>query len=817
MRPHLIALGAIVAAGLLAAFALHGAVLLDLLFTLLLYAVLGQSWNWISGYAGNISFGHAIFFACGAYAAALCVTHGLSPWLAVPAGAAAAALLALVTGFPTLALRGHYFSIATIAVAALVDAFVRNVPGLGGANGFELPIASGWAAMQFPQKGPYVVLALTLFAAVQLATIALERSRLGYYLRALRANHAAAASVGIGERRWKLIAFAWCAAMAAAAGVLYAQYTLFVDPPSTLALAISIDIALIGVVGGIGTLWGPAVGALVYVALAKGVALQLGGSGKGYDLVIYGAIICAIAALRPHGIVGTVVDALRRRRGSLAAPALAAAAALVAVSVPSPLRAAGDAIDLSVAARAFADRTAECAIDGGRLWGVSLCGPMVFVDPASREAVANEASAAMHAVAREGVFVGTLPADVVIENTATTIGGERWSMVMWPLPSDPIARRILVMHESWHRIQDRIGLPARPADNAQLDTADGRYWLQMEWRALARAVVVPADRRAALVGDALSFHAERMRRFPEAAHDENALMLNEGLAEDTGIELTTVASDRAIRVVEALARGRAQRSFVRSFAYASGPAYAALLDSATPGWRRRVTARSDLASMLAAAYHVRFSAAQAIARAAAYDDGGLRVAENLRAAQLATRLADLRARFIDGPVLRIPLRDANFGFDPNAVTAMPGSGSFYQPFNAVGWFGKLDAPGGALLMNAPMTIVVSAPAAGATSSDDWSLSLAPGCTLVPGERAHDETISCESAAASPAPSAKPTSAPRGRRPAGAPPSASAAPSASATPAATPLPFPTVPASVALPPSIFASPGPSASPSPSPQP
>ena len=316
MRPHLLALGAIVVVGLLAVAGVHDAVLLDLLFTLLLYAVLGQSWNWISGYAGNISFGHAIFFGCGAYASALCVTHGLSPWLAIPAGALVAALLAIVTGFGTLALRGHYFSIATIAVAALVDAYVRTTPWLGKATGFELPIAPGWATMQFPPKGTYVALALVLFAVVQLATLALERSRLGYYLRALRANHAAAASVGIDERRVKLIAFAWSATMAAVAGVLYAQYTLFVDPPSTIALAISIDIALIGVVGGIGTLWGPAVGALVYVMLAKAVALRLGGAGKEYDLVIYGAIICLIAALRPYGVVGTIVDALRRRRGA---------------------------------------------------------------------------------------------------------------------------------------------------------------------------------------------------------------------------------------------------------------------------------------------------------------------------------------------------------------------------------------------------------------------------------------------------------------------------------------------------------------------
>ncbi|HZO93548.1 MAG TPA: branched-chain amino acid ABC transporter permease [Candidatus Baltobacteraceae bacterium] len=812
MRAHLLALGAIVAACIAAAAGVHDAVLLDLLFTLLLYAVLGQSWNWISGYAGNVSFGHAIFFACGAYAAALCVTHGLSPWLAFPAGALAAAALAAITGFPTLALRGHYFSIATIAVAALVDAFVRNVPGLGGANGFELPIASGWAALQFPAKGPYVLLALVLFAAAQLATILLERSRLGYYLRALRANHAAAASVGIGERRWKLIAFAWCATFAAAAGVLYAQYTLFVDPPSTLSLGVSIDIALIGVVGGIGTLWGPAVGALVYVALAKGVALELGGAGKGYDLVIYGAIICAIAALRPHGIVGTVVDALRRRRGALGAAAAATAACLLFVSAPAPLRAAGDAIDVAVAARAFADRSAECAVDGGRLWGVSLCGPMVFVDPRTREAVANQASPAMQTAPRDGVFVGTLPPDVGIANTAVTIGGDRWSMVMWPLPDDPIARRILVMHESWHRIQDRIGLPPQAADNAHLDTADGRYWLQMEWRALARAVIAPADRRAALVADALSFRAERVEKFPDAARNENALMLNEGLAEDTGVELTTVASDRAIRAVEELASGRRRTSFVRSFAYASGPAYGALLDSATPGWRRRLNAHSDLAAMLAAAYHVRPSAARALARAPAYDDGGLRIAENQRAAELATRLASIRARYVEGPVLRIPLRDANFQFDPNDVTPVPGQGSLYAPVTASGWFGSLDAPAGALMTNAPMTIVVPAPAPGASSGDGWTLSLAAGCRIVPGERAHDVTVACGSPAPATAATSRPTPAPRGARSAsGATPAAGASPASGATP----LPFPTVPASVALPPSVLASPTPAPSSSPKP--
>ncbi|MGH7708662.1 MAG: branched-chain amino acid ABC transporter permease [Vulcanimicrobiaceae bacterium] len=307
----------LLAAGAAAALGIHDAVTLDLIFTFLLYSILGQSWNWVSGYAGNISFGHAIFFGCGAYAAAICSTHGVSPWLAFPLGILAAGLLALITGFPTLSLRGHYFSIATIAVGALVDAFVRTQAWLGATNGIEIPIRNGWAAMQFAQKGPYVGLALVLFGVTFGATIALERSRMGYYLRALRANYAAAAAVGVDERRWKLTAFVLSTTFAAGAGVLYAQYTLFVDPSSTIVLAISIDIALVGVVGGIGTIWGPLVGSAVFVALSKGVALQIGGIGKGYDLVIYGTIICLIAAVRPHGIVGTAVDGLRRRRGAV--------------------------------------------------------------------------------------------------------------------------------------------------------------------------------------------------------------------------------------------------------------------------------------------------------------------------------------------------------------------------------------------------------------------------------------------------------------------------------------------------------------------
>ena len=304
-----------------AAFALFSGnpFLLDLVFAALLFAVLGQAWNWISGYAGQISFGHALFFGCGAYGSALANQDHYSPWLGILGGMLAATGIAVAVGFPCFALKGHYFSIATIAVAAIGEIYAKNAAWLNGAVGIEMTLMPpSLTTLQFTSKIPYVLLALAVFALVQLATMALQGTRMGYYLRAIRANQDAAASVGIDARAWKLRAFVASAAVTAIGGSLYAQYTLVVEPESILALPISISIALVGVVGGLGRLWGPALGALTYAFLAKYVAAQLGGSGRGLDLVIYGGLICVIAALRPSGLAGLVADLFRRRMPSSA-------------------------------------------------------------------------------------------------------------------------------------------------------------------------------------------------------------------------------------------------------------------------------------------------------------------------------------------------------------------------------------------------------------------------------------------------------------------------------------------------------------------
>ena len=314
MTRNVVALAVICAVVAIFAFTSHIAFLLDLTFAALIFAVLGQAWNWISGYAGQVSFGHALFFGCGAYAAAFANWHQSSPWLGIACGMIVAAALAVVVGYPCFALRGHYFSIATIAIAAIAEIYVNTSGWLNGAVGIEYKLLpQGLANLQFLDKTPWVLIALAAFTGVQLATMLLASSRMGYYLRAIRANQDAAGSVGIDPRAWKLRAFVASAVATALGGSLYAQYTLLVDPASTFSLSISISIALVGVLGGLGSLWGPPIGALTYAFLAKYVAAQLGGSGRGLDLVIYGALICIIAAWRPSGLAGALQQLAARR------------------------------------------------------------------------------------------------------------------------------------------------------------------------------------------------------------------------------------------------------------------------------------------------------------------------------------------------------------------------------------------------------------------------------------------------------------------------------------------------------------------------
>jgi branched-chain amino acid transport system permease protein len=297
----------------------------DVMINIFLYGLLAQAWNLLGGYCGQISLGNAVFFGIGAYtSSALGLWWGVSPWLGMLAGVALAILVSQVIGFPCFRLRGHYFAIATIAIGEIVRTIMINWEAVGAARGIMLPIRpETFVNFQFHRaKWPYYYIALALFAAVFGLTALLERARIGYYFRAIREDPDAAQSLGIPLTRYKLAAIALSAGFTALGGTFYAQYVLFIDPESVLPLSLSILICLVAVLGGVGTLWGPFLGAVILIPLSEATRIYLGGTGKAVDLMIYGGLIVLVAVFQPGGLAALLT---RLGGGRAARPAEARA------------------------------------------------------------------------------------------------------------------------------------------------------------------------------------------------------------------------------------------------------------------------------------------------------------------------------------------------------------------------------------------------------------------------------------------------------------------------------------------------------------
>ncbi|MFC6015950.1 branched-chain amino acid ABC transporter permease [Plantactinospora solaniradicis] len=272
----------------------------------LTFGIAATGWNLLGGYAGQVSFGHALYFGTGAYTTALLVRDGWSPWLAIALSLPLAALFAAAVGWPCFRLRHHYYSIATIAVAEIVFILVTNLPGLGQANGWELPVVEpSLANLQFSllDKRPYYYVALGFFCLAALAVWLFLRGRAGNYVRAIRDDQVAAAAVGIDVHRYKLAAAALSGAITALAGGFYVMYVLFVDPPSGLGLDLSVSFTLMAVLGGVGRFWGPLLGAWVLVFVQDFTRQEFSGSGRSVDLLLYGALIILVSITEPGGLL----------------------------------------------------------------------------------------------------------------------------------------------------------------------------------------------------------------------------------------------------------------------------------------------------------------------------------------------------------------------------------------------------------------------------------------------------------------------------------------------------------------------------------
>lgn len=270
----------------------------------MIFATAATGWNVLGGYAGQVSFGNAVFLGAGAYTTAIAVRAGWSPWLGICAGAVAATVIALLIGLPCFRLRSHYFAIATIAVGEIADIIVNGNSRLGASAGLTIPLhQQGLATLQFSVRNPapYYYVALLVFAAGALCTWLLLRGRTGLYLQAIRDDEDAAAAAGVNVWRYKVLAAVASAVLTAVPGGIYAMYVLFVDPSLVLDLTVSINLVLMVMLGGIGSMWGPLIGAWVLELLQQYTRQQFG-AVAGLDLMIFGICIVIIMLVEPGGI-----------------------------------------------------------------------------------------------------------------------------------------------------------------------------------------------------------------------------------------------------------------------------------------------------------------------------------------------------------------------------------------------------------------------------------------------------------------------------------------------------------------------------------
>lgn len=282
----------------------------------LLYAIAASAWNIVGGYAGQVSVGHVVFFGCGAYAAMGAYHHfALSPLVGIPAGIVAAVAIAAIIGVPTLRLSGHYFSMATIAVAELARLIVTNTEYLGAAVGLHGPtVPRNVFDISFISSLPYYYLFLVVLLITLGLTWWMANSRMGFYLRAIRDSERAARSLGAPAARTKLYAFMLSAGLTSVAGALYAMMFGFVDPESGLGILISVKMLIMAALGGAGLLFGPLIGAAILVPLEEVSNNLLGGKGAGLTFLVYGAIIVLIARFQPGGILALINRQVAKRR-----------------------------------------------------------------------------------------------------------------------------------------------------------------------------------------------------------------------------------------------------------------------------------------------------------------------------------------------------------------------------------------------------------------------------------------------------------------------------------------------------------------------
>lgn len=410
---------------------------------------------------------------------------------------------------------------------------------------------------------------------------------------------------------------------------------------------------------------------------------------------------------------------------------------LMGATVPPP-------IPIAAASHVFARAHALCSADGGRLWGVSLCGPLMLADPRTHAAIAN---VPVSGAKRSGSYYRfTLSADAPIGNAPFEYHGIRFAQIKWPLKGSTDKQAVTLMHESFHRIQPKLGFVVKGArgggwmisGDPALDTETGRIWLRGEIHALRRALQSSGAARKEALSDALEMRAYRYLILPSTAAPEHVLDIMEGLAESTGIDVGVPHAHRIAYTLHDMSIAEDQSNYAREFFFAVGPAYSELLDAVEPDWRRQVTPKTSLASLAARAYGIRVVTLSVVAAQAIltrYGGAAIEREEAARETRRTAREAKYRAELVAGPTLRLPMKDFKISFNAKYTQRLGSYGTVYHHVIVSGPWGTIVVSSGDALIDGTFsTFTVAAPVtlAGPTlHGSGWVLRLSPREKVVP--------------------------------------------------------------------------------------
>ncbi len=400
--------------------------------------------------------------------------------------------------------------------------------------------------------------------------------------------------------------------------------------------------------------------------------------------------------------------------------------------------------EISEAAKYFKEAKSLSNADNGELWGVKLYGPMMLAYPETRLIIANEPDNENFLEEINGVFVGILPDELNIANTAFDWKGKKWTMVMMPLPEDQFIRNSLIMHELFHRIQNDINIPLYNYTCDHLDKKEGRILLRLEWEELFSALNSGNDERVKHIRSAIILNKYRMKLFPEADSLESRMLLNEGLAEYTGIKLSGAPESVVNNILsDKIKHAEMMPSFVRSFAYISGPLYSFLLDKSGIYWRTNINETSRITEIIRSAFEIIITddvhdEAQLILND--YKDSDILIFEENRAQKQIEKLEYLKEKFLGKPVLVLPLQNMSMQFNPSNLVSIENVGTVYPNIRITDNWGILDVTNGALVSSDFRKVIISLPDdfnqavdLKRIETDDWVLELKDGWLLKPGE------------------------------------------------------------------------------------